>query len=129
MRCFPSGTVNVELQVGQVTESVEVVAVKWLPRAAQHESAAVGKTVEQTQIQNLTLNGRNPLFLALLKPGVRGGALSGFSFGLTSGGFAINGGRSQDSVITFDGAVASARAPTAPRSAPPTSTPCRKSRS
>lgn len=95
-------SVNVELQVGQVTESVEVVA-----SAAQlnTESAAVGKTVEQAQIQNLTLNGRNPLFLALLKPGVRGGALSGFSFGLTSGGFAINGGRSQDSVITFDGAV------------------------
>lgn len=95
-------SVNVELQVGQVTESVEVVA-----SAAQlnTESATVGKTVEQAQIQNLTLNGRNPLFLALLKPGVRGGALSGFSFGLTSGGFSINGGRSQDSVITFDGAV------------------------
>jgi hypothetical protein len=96
-------SVSVELQVGQVTESVEVVA-----SAAQinTESAAIGKTVEQAQIQNLTLNGRNPLFLALLKPGVRSGTpLSGFSFGLTSGGFAINGGRSQDSVITFDGAV------------------------
>ncbi|MCO5353033.1 MAG: Plug and carboxypeptidase regulatory-like domain-containing protein [Bryobacteraceae bacterium] len=98
-----SASINVELQVGQVTESVEVVA-----SAAQlnTESAAVGKTVEQTQIQNLTLNGRNPLFLALLKPGVRGGALSGFSFAMSSGGFAINGGRSQDSVLTFDGAVA-----------------------
>ncbi|MCL4793994.1 MAG: carboxypeptidase regulatory-like domain-containing protein [Bryobacteraceae bacterium] len=97
-----SASVNVEMQVGQVTESVEVVA-----SAAQlnTESATVGKTVEQTQIQNLTLNGRNPLFLALLKPGVRGGALSGFSFGLTSGGLSINGGRSNESVITFDGAV------------------------
>ncbi|MFN0100724.1 MAG: carboxypeptidase regulatory-like domain-containing protein [Bryobacteraceae bacterium] len=94
--------VNLELSVGQVTETVNVEA-----SAAQinTESAAVGKTVEQKQIQNLTLNGRNPLFLALLKPGVRGGALSGFSFGLTSGGFSINGGRSQDSLITFDGAV------------------------
>ena len=97
-----SATVNAELQVGQVTESVEVVASA---AQLQTESAAVGKTVEQAQIQNLTLNGRNPLFLALLKPGVRGGALSGFSFGLTSGGFSMNGGRSQDSVITFDGAV------------------------
>jgi hypothetical protein len=97
-----SASLNVELQVGQVTESVEVVASA---AQLQTESAAVGKTVEQAQIQNLTLNGRNPLFLALLKPGVRGGALSGFSFGLTSGGFSMNGGRSQDSVITFDGAV------------------------
>lgn len=94
--------VSVELSVGQVSETVNVEA-----SVAQlnTESATVGKTVEMKQIQNLTLNGRNPLFLALLKPGVRGGALSGFSFGLTSGGFSINGGRSQDSVITFDGAV------------------------
>ncbi len=95
-------SVNVELSVGQNTETVTVEA-----SAAQlnTESATVGKTVEQKQIQSLTLNGRNPLFLALLKPGVRGGALSGFSFGLSSGGFSINGGRSQDSLITFDGAV------------------------
>lgn len=94
--------VNFDLAVGQLSETVTVEA-----SAAQinTESAAVGKTVEQKQIQNLTLNGRNPLFLALLKPGVRGGALSGFSFGLSSGGLTINGGRSQDSLITFDGAV------------------------
>ena len=95
--------VNMELAVGQLTESVTVEA-----SAAQvnTESATVGKTIEQAQIQNLTLNGRNPLFSALLRPGVRGGALSGFSFGLSSGGFTINGGRSQDSLITIDGAVA-----------------------
>ncbi len=94
--------VNVDLAVGQLTETVTVEASV---AQVNTESATVGKTVEQKQIQNLTLNGRNPLFLALLKPGVRGGALSGFSFGLTSGGFAMNGGRSQDSLITFDGAV------------------------
>jgi hypothetical protein len=94
--------INVDLTVGQLTEVVNVEA-----SVAQlnTESATVGKTVEQAQIENLSLNGRNPLFLAQLKPGVRGGALNGFSFGLTSGGFAINGGRSQDSLITFDGAV------------------------
>ncbi|GAB4363045.1 MAG: hypothetical protein OHK0021_06990 [Bryobacter sp.] len=94
--------VNVDLAVGQNTETVTVEA-----SVAQlnTESATVGKTVEQKQIQNLTLNGRNPIFLALLKPGVRGGALSGFSFGLSSGGFSINGGRSQDALVTFDGAV------------------------
>jgi hypothetical protein len=94
--------VSVELSVGQLTESVTVEASV---ATLQTESATVGKTVERTQIENLSLNGRNPIFLALLKPGVRGGALNGFSFGLTSGGLSINGGRSQDSVITFDGAV------------------------
>ncbi|HPT24848.1 MAG TPA: carboxypeptidase regulatory-like domain-containing protein [Bryobacteraceae bacterium] len=95
--------VNVDLTVGQVSESVTVEAT-----AAQlnTESAAVGKTVEQAQIQNLALNGRNPLFLAVLKPGVRRGSpMNGFSYGLDSGGLTINGGRSQDSLITFDGAV------------------------
>ena len=95
--------VNVDMAVGQVSESVTVEA-----SAAQlnTESAAVGKTVEETQIQNIALNGRNPLFLAILKPGVRRGSpMNGFSYGLDSGGLTINGGRSQDSLITFDGAV------------------------
>ena len=42
----------------------------------------------------------------MLKPGVRRGSpMTGFSYGLDSGGLTINGGRSQDSLITFDGAV------------------------
>ena len=94
--------VSVELSVGAVNESVTVEASV---ATLQTESGAVGKTVERQQIQNLSLNGRNPLFLAQLKAGVRGGALNGFSFGLTSAGLSINGGRAQDSVITFDGAV------------------------
>ena len=95
--------VSIDLSIGQLTETVKVEA-----NIAQlnTETSAVGKTVEQQQIQNLALNGRNPLFLAMLKPGVRrGSAMTGFSFGLDSGGFTINGGRSQDSSITFDGAV------------------------
>src|SRR5512139_3172050 len=46
--------VNIDLQVGAVTESVNVEAA-----AAQlnTESATVGKTIEQAQIQNLALNG------------------------------------------------------------------------
>src|SRR5262249_54184331 len=54
---------------------------------------------------DLQLNGRNPVFLAQLKPGVRGGNTNGFNFGLGTGGFNINGARSQETLITFDGAV------------------------
>ena len=98
-----AASVNATLEVGAVTETVEVTAsVVQL----QSETATVGKTVAAEQIANLMLNGRNPLFLALLKPGVRGGSLAGFSYGLSSGGFNINGGRTQDLNITYDGATA-----------------------
>jgi len=45
------------------------------------------------------------VFLALLKPGVIGSSLAGFTFGLSSGNFNINGARRFDTLITFDGAV------------------------
>jgi hypothetical protein len=94
--------VNADLTVGQITESINVEASVM---QLNTESATVGKTIDSTQLQNLSLNGRNPILLALLKPGVRGGMMSGFTFGLSSGGLTINGGRSNDSLITFDGAV------------------------
>jgi hypothetical protein len=97
-----SATADIALQAGQVTETVTVTATA---TALQTETATVGKLVEGKQIEALQLNGRNPLFLALLKPGVGGGSLSGFSFSLTSGGFNINGSRVQENLITFDGAV------------------------
>lgn len=97
------GKIDVSLQPGQVTETVSVTATA---SGVQTESSTVGKLVDINQVEKLQLNGRNPLFLALLKPGVTGGALGGFSFGLTSGGLNINGSRSQDNLITFDGAVA-----------------------
>ncbi|MCB1022213.1 MAG: TonB-dependent receptor [Acidobacteria bacterium] len=97
-----AANVDVTLEVGAVSESIEVTASA---TQLQSETATVGRLVDQTQIENIVLNGRNPLFLALLKPGVRGGSLAGFSFGLTSGGFSINGSRSQDNVIQQDGAI------------------------
>ena len=97
-------TINAHLQLGQVSDSVEVVASA---AVLQTDTATLGKTVERQQIQNLMLNGRNPLFLAMLKPGVRGAnPLTQFSYGLHSGSMSINGGRTTDSLITFDGAVA-----------------------
>ncbi len=94
--------VDASLDVGGVEETISVVAA---PTQIQSDSATVAKLVESKQIEKMSLNGRNPLFLALLKPGVRGGALTGFNFGLTNGGLSINGGRTQDMLITFDGAV------------------------
>ena len=99
-----NATVDVAMTVGQVTETVEVIATA---PPVQADTATVGRTVTTQQIENLPLNGRNPLFLAQLKAGVRrGSSMAGFSFGLDSGGFAINGSRGQDNLITFDGAPA-----------------------
>ncbi|MEP7361845.1 MAG: carboxypeptidase regulatory-like domain-containing protein [Acidobacteriota bacterium] len=95
-------TINAAMQIGAVTETIEVAATV---SAIQTETSTLGKLIEGKQLSDLQLNGRNPIFLALLKPGVRGGSLAGFSFDLNSGGFNINGSRSQDNLISYDGAV------------------------
>src|SRR6266853_1166275 len=96
--------VDVSLEVGGVAETVNVVA-----NAAriQTETATVGALVEEAQIKNMILNGRNPILLASLKPGVRSSAsLANFNFNLTDGGFSMNGSRPNDNVFFYDGAVA-----------------------
>ncbi len=72
----------------------------------QTESAAVQKNVTREQIDSLELNGRNPIFMANLVPGTRGGNLAGLSFNFSQGPSNINGARTQDSLITYDGAPA-----------------------
>jgi hypothetical protein len=95
--------IDAVLQPGQVTETVTVTAST---NDVQSESATVGALIEVKQVEKLQLNGRNPIFLAILKPGVNSGsALGQFNFGLSTGGLNINGSRTQDNLITFDGAV------------------------
>ncbi len=97
-------TVDASLQVGSASEVVNVVAEAV---NIQSESATLGRVVTSSEIKNIPLNGRNPLFLAMMKPGVNSNnALATFSFDLTTGGLTINGSRTQDNLITFDGAVA-----------------------
>jgi hypothetical protein len=92
------------LTVGAVTESVEVNASS---AHVQTESAQVGRVVDTRQIQDLTLNGRNPIYLALLKPGVAGGSIGTFDpDSVSNGSFSINGSRSDEYVVMVDGAVA-----------------------
>ncbi|MCZ2151622.1 MAG: carboxypeptidase-like regulatory domain-containing protein, partial [Bryobacterales bacterium] len=97
------GTVDVVMTIGATTETINVVAEA---QGVQSESATLGRIITNKEVKDMPLNGRNPLFLALLKPGVSaGGALAQFSFDLTTGGLNINGGRTQDNLITYDGAV------------------------
>ena len=96
--------VDLNLEVGQITDSVNVTADA---ARIQTESATLGLTVDQRQVRDLMLNGRNPILLAALKPGVRSSAsLANFNFNLTDGGFSMNGSRPNDNVFFYDGAVA-----------------------
>ena len=72
----------------------------------QTESASVQRNVTRQQIDSLELNGRNPIFMANLVPGTRGGNLAGLSFNFSQGPSNINGARTQESLITYDGAPA-----------------------
>ena len=60
-------TVDLALEVGQVSETVQVAGAAPLLRRDQHQ---VGGLVSRAQIENLPLNGRNFLELAKLEPGV-----------------------------------------------------------
>jgi predicted heme/steroid binding protein len=101
----PSAALSVDttLAVGSATETVEVSASV---AALQTESASVQKLVTRQQIDALEINGRNPIFMALLVPGTRGGNLASLSFAFSQGPNNINGARTQDSLITYDGAPA-----------------------
>jgi hypothetical protein len=98
-------SVDVSLSLGAISERVEVEASA---AQVQTDSAKVGSTVENKQIQNLTLNGRNPIYLAALTPGVVGSQGIG-TFdpdSVSNGSFNINGGRADEYVVAIDGAVA-----------------------
>ncbi|MFL6452064.1 MAG: carboxypeptidase regulatory-like domain-containing protein [Bryobacteraceae bacterium] len=91
------------LAVGTATETVEVTSTAPM---LQSESAATQKTVNRQQIDALELNGRNPIFMAQLVPGTRGSTLARLQSGMSQGPSQINGARTQDSLITMDGAPA-----------------------
>lgn len=103
----PNSTLSVDiaLAVGSVNESVEVTAEA---AALQTESATVQQEVTGTQVLDQELNGRNPIYMVQLLPGVRGNSnLGDLNFTSTGGqGWQINGARTWDTLITFDGAPA-----------------------
>jgi predicted heme/steroid binding protein len=101
----PSTTLVIDatLTVGSTNQTVEVSASAVL---LQTESATVQKVVTREQIDSLEINGRNPIFMANLVPGTRGGTLANLSFNFSQGPSNINGARTPESLITYDGAPA-----------------------
>src|SRR5712692_444431 len=95
--------IDVMLTVGSASQTVEVSASAV---TLQTESASVQKLVTREQIDSLEINGRNPIFMANLVPGTRGGTLANLSINFSQGPSNINGARTIESLITYDGAPA-----------------------
>src|SRR4029079_10969729 len=95
-------TINIALETGALTEAVTVTA----EATPLQTAVAVRKTVEAKDIELLSFSGRNPIGVPALKAGVIGGSFNtaGFS-SLTTGGFNINGSRSEDNAIYIDAAI------------------------
>ena len=88
-------TVDVTMDIGQVSE---VVTVQAGLEQLQNSNATIGNVVEQKAIETLPLNGRNPLTLLLLEPGV-----VQRSFGGAGSGVHVNGSRDRAYNVTIDG--------------------------
>ncbi len=88
-------TVDVTLEVGQLKE---VVSVEAATVTIQTSNATIGNVVSSKEATELPLNGRNPLTLLVLEPGVvqrsAGGAGSGIH---------VNGSRDRAYNVTIDG--------------------------
>ena len=88
-------SVDFALEIGQVAEVVTVEANR---EAVQTTTATIGNVVTRQAIENLPLNGRNPLTLVTLEPGV-----VQRSAGAAGSGVHINGSRDRAFNVTIDG--------------------------
>ncbi len=97
-------SVPVHLSVGEVTQTVEVSESSVQALSLE---PSTGGTVTSSQFQQLDVNGRNPVYLALLEPGVVGANIGTFDpDSVSSGAFSMNGGRTDAYTVYVDGAVA-----------------------
>ncbi|MEO8028061.1 MAG: carboxypeptidase regulatory-like domain-containing protein, partial [Bryobacteraceae bacterium] len=87
--------VEMILEVGQLGDTVTVEA---RTEALQTTNAAVGNVVEHKAIVELPLNGRNPLTLLTLEPGVVQRSAGGVGSGIH-----VNGSRDRSHNVTIDG--------------------------
>jgi hypothetical protein len=93
--------VDVQLQVGQVTESIEV---KDFAPALQTESTQTGATMDSKRLTDLPLNGRNVVSAMLLTPGtIQTNPSATNTASRLSGRAFVNGNREQTNNFLLDG--------------------------
>jgi hypothetical protein len=105
--------IDITLKVGQLTESVEVIATAPL---LESESSTVGQVIGNRQVSELPLLGRNSYALAMLVPGVRpsAGVNNLVADQISTVAYSINGQRSNSNEFLLDGAPNSAAAQNQP---------------
>ena len=91
--------VQIQLQVGVVTETVEVTADAPL---VESESSSLGQVIDSKRVAELPLNGRHFLSLAALTPGVQPHS-EGSNFAEQSGSVSVNGAREAFNNFMYDG--------------------------
>ena len=96
-------TVDLKLEVGEVSETVEIVGAAG--ETVNTTSGEVSRVIDQQQVQNLALNGRNYIQLLSFVPGV---ALLNddqleLTTSLATNNQSINGNRGQTNNVTIDG--------------------------
>lgn len=96
-------TVDLKLEVGEVSETVEITSIAG--ETVNTTSGEVARVIDQQQVQNLALNGRNYIQLLSLVPGV---ALLNddqleLTTSLATNNQSINGNRGQTNNVTVDG--------------------------
>ncbi|MEK7407680.1 MAG: TonB-dependent receptor [Acidobacteriota bacterium] len=92
-------TVDVTLEPGAVTEVVDVTGISMQVETSE---ASLGQVLDTKPIEQLPLNGRNPLHLMALQPGVSGHASQATSRSGTVT-FSVNGDRGRGVYTTLDG--------------------------
>jgi hypothetical protein len=95
-----STEVDVVLEVGATRESVTVAATAAMMAM---DSAEIGGTVENRQMTDLALNGRNPFYLAEVRPGVVGDQFNSFNPDTMYTSLKVNGGTGDGNAVTVDG--------------------------
>jgi hypothetical protein len=84
-------TVNIQMQLGQATETVTVEAQA---TTLNTSNATLGDVVTHQVVEKLPLNGRNPLNLVILQAGATQSS---------GGGVNVNGARTSATNVTIDG--------------------------
>ncbi len=99
-------TVNLQLMVGDVKQSVEVTSAAPL---LQSQSAAVSQLIDNRQVLELPLNGRQFTSLITLAPGAYAGSagnLAGAVYALRGNtNYSVNGSQADNNAYLIDGLV------------------------